>query len=116
MTPNNQTEVMDALVNIGPLAILVASDGWEFYESGIFDGCPKTSGNIDLDHVVVLVGYGEDSKGNLYWIVRNSWDTNYGEKGYIRVKRDSTPKCGKDTTPSHGNACKGDDKPETVCG
>jgi len=49
---------MNALANIGPLAILVAADGWEMYESGVFDGCAQGTQNVDLDHVVVLVGYG----------------------------------------------------------
>jgi cathepsin L len=79
---------MDALVNVGPLAILVAADSWDFYESGILDSCPKE--NIDLDHGVVLVGYGSEN-GKDYWIIRNSWNSDWGEKGYIRIKRDSTP-------------------------
>ncbi|RYH28372.1 hypothetical protein EON65_12430 [archaeon] len=40
----------------------------------------------DIDHAVVLVGYGED-QGNKYWLVRNSWSPGWGEKGYIRVRR-----------------------------
>jgi len=39
-----------------------------------------------LDHGVVVVGYGDDGK-NPYWIIRNSWGSSWGEKGYIRVKR-----------------------------
>ena len=41
------------------------------YESGVFDGCDIT--NVDLDHAVVVVGYGTDPTGGDYWIVRNSW-------------------------------------------
>jgi len=36
------------------------------------------------DHCVHLVGYnGGDENA---WIVKNSWNTNWGEEGYIRVK------------------------------
>ncbi len=45
------------------MAILVDADKWEFYESGIFDDCAGANKNHDLDHVVVLIGYGTDEKG-----------------------------------------------------
>ena len=45
--------------------------------------------------MVQLVGYGTDSKDGDYWIVRNSWGTEWGEDGYIRLKRESETQCGK---------------------
>jgi len=98
---------MDALVNHGPLAISVAANsGWQFYSKGIYNHC-DSSGNIDIDHAVVLVGYGSEN-GKDFWIVRNSWGSDWGENGYIRISRKAVPPCGTDTTPQHGVACKGD--------
>ena len=77
------------------------------YESGIYDGCSYDS--MDLDHVVVLVGYGTDEKLGDYWLVRNSWSPTFGEQGYIRLKRDPVDAtvCGVDTTPEDGTGCAG---------
>jgi len=112
---NQQDPVMDALANIGTLAINVDAASWVNYRSGVYDGCNQK--NPDIDHVVQLVGYGTDSKYGDYWLVRNSWGTGYGEKGYIRLKRESgTPRCGNDLTPSDGTGCDSGPPTVTVCG
>jgi cathepsin L len=59
-----------------PIAVAVDASGWGSYSSGIFP-CKTAS----INHGVLLVGY--DSVGN--WKIKNSWGTNWGEKGFIRI-------------------------------
>jgi len=112
---NQQEPTMEALANIGPLAINVEAMPWMGYRSGVFDGCNQK--NPDIDHVVQLVGYGTDAAYGDYWLVRNSWGSGWGEGGYIRLKRESgAPRCGIDTNPQDGTGCDGGPPTVTVCG
>ena len=65
----------------GPVAGYIdASDELSEYESGVFNGVCSEA----INHAIVVVGYG-DVSGKVYWIVRNSWGSDWGEKGYIRI-------------------------------
>jgi len=59
------------------------------YSKGVITGyntCP--GGWNDLDHCVLLTGYGTDAATNVpYWNVKNSWGSSWGEAGYIRLQR-----------------------------
>ena len=118
---NNYEELMYAIATIGPIAVSVDASNWHSYSSGIFNGCNQS--NPDINHAVVLVGYGTDKLlGKDYWLVRNSWSASWGESGYIRLLRqkisngEEDETCGMDTTPQDGTACAGDNQPVKVCG
>jgi len=115
LTANNYEELMNAVAREGPIAVSVDASTWHAYDGGIFDGCNQV--NPDINHAVVLVGYGEDN-GQKYWTIRNSWSASWGEAGYIRLARDASDaeKCGSDITPADGTACEGETAPQTVCG
>ena len=38
--------------------------------------------------------------------MRNSWGADWGEDGYIRLKREASPQCGVDSTTT-GHVCEG---------
>lgn len=65
--------------------ISVAVDGQNFanYQSGVFDNC-----GTNLSLAVLLVG-----STDLYYTLKNSWGTKWGEAGYIRLLR-KTNVCG----------------------
>ncbi|XP_027347327.1 senescence-specific cysteine protease SAG39-like [Abrus precatorius] len=88
---NNEKALLKAVAN-QPVAVSIEAgeSAFQFYSSGIFTGKCGT----DLDHAVTIVGYGKSSDGRKYWIVKNSWGTGWGEKGYIRMERDIAAKEG----------------------
>merc|ERR1711962_1023735 len=63
----------------GAVVTSVAAYGpMQEYKGGIFSGCTTTK----TDHAVTVVGYGSEG-GVDYWLIKNSWGSNWGENGYI---------------------------------
>ena len=71
------------LASTAPVSICVNAEAWQDYDSGVLtkEACGAIAYD-DLDHCVQLVGYTAD-----YWIVRNSWNTDWGVEGYIHLAR-----------------------------
>jgi len=69
----------------GPVSVAIEADSvaFQFYSSGVLTGSCGTN----LDHGVLLVGFGRDGSNN-YWKVKNSWGTTWGERGYVRLCKD----------------------------
>jgi C1A family cysteine protease len=62
------------------LSVAVDANQWGPYKSGIFSGC---SVDYQVNHAVNIVGVNVPEG---YWIVRNSWGSWWGDKGYMKVK------------------------------
>ena len=92
----DEKDLATKVSTLGPAAIAIDASAWSFqlYSSGIYDESACSSYN--LDHGVGCVGYGTEGSKN-YWIVRNSWGTAWGEKGYIRMIKDKNNQCGEAT-------------------
>ncbi|KAI9071801.1 hypothetical protein K1719_046233 [Acacia pycnantha] len=80
---NSEQALQKAVVN-QPVSVAIDASGsdFQFYKSGIFTGSCGT----ELDHGVTAIGYGV-SDNTEYWLVKNSWGTEWGEEGYIRMQR-----------------------------
>lgn len=80
-TEQQESDLMAALNTYGPLSVCVNAETWNEYTSGVYTA--KCSGAARmLDHCVQLVGY---DKAENYWKVRNSWASDWGEDGFIRL-------------------------------
>lgn len=86
-------EIMSALSKYGPLGIggpLASANNWKNYRGGIVEFSHFFTTNRFLGfggHAVLLVGYGHQD-GRLYWKVKNSWKTSWGEQGFFRMYSD----------------------------
>ena len=90
--PNDQISLKGA-VSQQPVAIAIEADTRYFqsYSSGVLT---SSSCGTSLDHGVLIVGYGAEN-GIDYWLVKNSWGTSWGDKGYVKIARtDSTNDAG----------------------
>jgi cathepsin L len=93
--PSGQEDALkEAVATIGPISIAIdaTEDKFMLYKEGVFVDDTCQNGADSLDHGVLVVGYGTDNSTKLgdaadYWIVKNSWGPEWGEKGYIRMAR-----------------------------
>ncbi|XP_014507446.1 vignain [Vigna radiata var. radiata] len=88
---NNEAALLKAVAH-QPVSVAIDAAGFffQFYSEGVFTGLCGTN----LNHGVAIVGYGTTQDGTKYWTVKNSWGSEWGENGYIRMKRDAFHKGG----------------------
>lgn len=82
--PNDHISLTAAVAQ-QPVSVAIEADTRYFqsYSGGILT---SSSCGTNLDHGVLVVGYGTEN-GIDYYLVKNSWGTSWGEKGYVRITR-----------------------------
>ena len=90
ITFEDEDMLVDAVGRFGPVSVAfqVASD-FQHYSGGVYTSTVCGSGPEDVNHAVLAVGYDHDAESGLdYWIVKNSWGTEWGvENGYFFMER-----------------------------
>ena len=72
---SDEDSMISHIFSTGPISVCLDASSWSSYVSGIITTC-----GMDVDHCVQAVGINMDEG---YWIVRNSWGTEWGNEGYI---------------------------------
>jgi C1A family cysteine protease len=75
---------LKAALNVAPVSVGIQADQPVFhhYTGGIIT---SSSCGTSIDHGVLAVGYGTDQSGQEYYIVKNSWGSDWGEQGFVRI-------------------------------
>jgi len=86
-TNQDENKMKAAVTTIGPMSVCVNAQTWNDYQGGVVQGTDCSGDAGGIDHCVQVVGYSwpEDVTQG-YWIVRNSWNTNWGNDGYIYLQ------------------------------
>ncbi len=91
---NSASEIITALQN-GPvymvMSVGIPSHELSQYDCGVFtDPEPYVSSELLPYHAIEIVDYSSMSyRGTPFYVVKNSWDSSWGEMGYFRIVQNS---------------------------
>ena len=90
--PPSDDALRHALLTFGPISIAMdATDNFQAYDSSQYIFNDDTCDATVPDHALLLTGYNMDEN---YWIVKNSWNTDWGRDGYIYINSTLPNMCG----------------------
>ncbi|CAG9858745.1 unnamed protein product [Phyllotreta striolata] len=93
---NDEKSLEIALATLGPVtaAIDATKETFQFYSGGIYDDPECANAPEQLNHAVLIVGYGTEPDGRKYWLVKNSYGPQWGIGGYIKIAKENNNQCG----------------------
>ncbi|XP_028689053.2 cathepsin W isoform X2 [Macaca mulatta] len=132
MLQNSEHRIAQYLATYGPITVTINMKPLQLYRKGVIKATPTTCDPQLVDHSVLLVGFGSLKSEGIwaetvssqsqpqpphptpYWILKNSWGAQWGEKGYFRLHRGSNT-CGITRFPLTARVQKPDVKPRVSC-
>jgi cathepsin B len=80
----SEDAIMNEIMTHGPVeAGFMVYEDFPHYKSGVYQ---HTKGNMIGGHAVKLLGWGVEGTQK-YWLVANSWNTNWGDQGYFKIAK-----------------------------
>ncbi|KHN84702.1 Cathepsin B-like cysteine proteinase 6 [Toxocara canis] len=84
------TAIQKEILSRGPVEVAFeVYEDFLMYDGGVY---VHTGGKIGGGHAVKMLGWGVE-QGVPYWLVANSWNTDWGEDGFFRILR-GVDECG----------------------
>ncbi|XP_033113650.1 digestive cysteine proteinase 2-like isoform X2 [Anneissia japonica] len=101
ITSGSQEALKSAIAKIGPISVGIdaAHKSLSYYSSGVYYEPKCGNKPEDLDHAVLAVGYGKLNNEH-YWLIKNSWSTNWGNNGYVLINQQDN-NCGVTTDATY---------------
>lgn len=82
--PTDDSDQLLAAITKIPVSVGIGANEIKLYKNGVYNNWDCGS----MNHAVLAVGFGLDNAtGLMYWKVKNTWGTQWGEDGYIRMER-----------------------------
>ncbi|NWH90272.1 CATB protein, partial [Aegithalos caudatus] len=82
--PRSEKEIMTEIYKNGPVeGVFTVFEDFPMYKSGVYQHvCGKKMGY----HAIRILGWGVEND-TPYWLVANSWNTDWGENGFFKILR-----------------------------
>ncbi|KAH8741052.1 cathepsin like thiol protease membrane associated [Cryptosporidium ryanae] len=82
--------VTTILPKVGSISLSINSNlpGFASYSGGIYRA-PRCTLSSELDHAVIMIGFGVSDSGEKYYVIQNSWGASWGISGFMNVSASS---------------------------
>lgn len=92
----DEAKLTKAIAMKGPVSVAIdaSQESFRLYDGGVYDEPNCGNSEENLDHGVLVVGYGTDPVHGDYYLVKNSWSETWGQSGYIKMARNKGNQCG----------------------
>jgi len=96
---SGEEQIKQEIFDNGPVETAFSVyDDFPKYKSGVYT---RHSNQFLGGHAVKFMGWGVTDEGTKYWIVANSWNPNWGDKGTFKIMRGNN-ECGIESEANAG--------------